>query len=88
MKFFDRWFEQSSRAVARRVSRRHLLARVGGVLMGGAALPLLPVELPVNRPNSCIRLPARPVMTVARPVHQNSETRVPGRSGLPRDWML
>lgn len=43
MKFFDRWFEQSSRAVARRVSRRHLLARVGGALMGGAALPLLPV---------------------------------------------
>lgn len=44
MNLFDRWIERSSRDMARRTSRRHLLARLGGLVAGGAAaLPLLPV---------------------------------------------
>jgi len=43
MSRLDRWFEGVSRQSARRVSRRNWLSRFGGVLIGGAALPLLPV---------------------------------------------
>ena len=39
----DRWLEGRARELARRTSRRGFLARLGGVLVGGAALPLLPV---------------------------------------------
>ncbi len=39
----DSWLEQRARQVARRTSRRSFLARVGGLIVGGAALPLLPV---------------------------------------------
>ncbi|MGH8630009.1 MAG: methylamine dehydrogenase light chain [Burkholderiales bacterium] len=38
----DRFMESLSRHLARRTSRRSLLARLGAVLVGGAALPLLP----------------------------------------------
>jgi methylamine dehydrogenase light chain len=44
MKALDRWMEASSRRAARSVSRRSFLARLGGVLVGGAMLPLLPVS--------------------------------------------
>ena len=43
MSRLDRWFEGLSRHSARRLSRRHWLSRFGGVLVGGATLPLLPV---------------------------------------------
>ena len=43
MSRLDRWFERTARGVARRSSRRSFLARLGGLLAGGAALPLLPV---------------------------------------------
>ncbi len=43
MSRLDRWFEGLSRQSARRVSRRNWLSRFGGVLVGGATLPLLPV---------------------------------------------
>ena len=40
----DDWMERSARSMARRTSRRSLLARIGTLLAGGAAaLPLLPV---------------------------------------------
>jgi len=39
----DEWLEGRARAIARNTSRRTFLARLGGVLAGGAALPLLPV---------------------------------------------
>jgi len=43
MKWLDRITEDSVRAVARRSSRRSLLAGLGTLLIGAAALPLLPV---------------------------------------------
>jgi len=39
----DRWLEARARAVARRAGRRTFLARLGALLVGGAAVPLLPV---------------------------------------------
>jgi methylamine dehydrogenase light chain len=44
MSWIDRWTEGSARGVARRVSRRSFLARLGAALVGGAAFPLLPVS--------------------------------------------
>ena len=43
MTVLDRWFEQGARQVARQTGRRAFIARLGGLLAGGAALPLLPV---------------------------------------------
>ena len=43
MSRFDGWFERSVRNVARASSRRSFLARLGGLLVGGAVVPLLPV---------------------------------------------
>ena len=39
----DDWMAQLARALARRTSRRSLLAGLGTALLGGASLPLLPV---------------------------------------------
>jgi methylamine dehydrogenase light chain len=44
MRRLDRWTEAASRRAARGLSRRHLLARLGAALVGGATLPLLPVS--------------------------------------------
>ena len=41
--WFDRLFESSARSLASRVSRRSFLVKVAGVLVGTAAIPLLPV---------------------------------------------
>jgi methylamine dehydrogenase light chain len=41
---FDAWVGGVARGVARRTSRRHFLARLGALLAGGAAVPLLPLE--------------------------------------------
>jgi methylamine dehydrogenase light chain len=44
MKIFDRLFEQQARQLAQRSSRRGLLKGLGSLLVGGAAIPLLPVS--------------------------------------------
>ncbi len=41
--FLDRWVTELSRGLARATSRRHFLSRLGVLLVGGAAMPLLPV---------------------------------------------
>ncbi len=43
MKFLDKLFEQSSRSVAQRSSRRGFLKVFSTALVGGASIPLLPV---------------------------------------------
>ena len=43
MKWLDTLTEQSTRHIARRTSRRSLLASIGTMLVGATALPLLPV---------------------------------------------
>ena len=43
MKWLDSLTEQSTRHMARRTSRRSLLASIGTMLVGASALPLLPV---------------------------------------------
>ncbi|MBV9344758.1 MAG: amine dehydrogenase [Gammaproteobacteria bacterium] len=44
MRSLDQLFEHSSRSLARRTSRRSLLATLGGLLTGTAVLPLLPID--------------------------------------------
>ena len=45
MQWLDRFFEQSTRAVAQRSARRSALARIGRVLVGAAVvLPVLPFD--------------------------------------------
>lgn len=39
----DNWFEQRSRTIAKKTSRRGIFAILGGTLVGVAGLPLLPV---------------------------------------------
>ena len=43
MSSIDRYADRMARALAQRTSRRGVLARVGTVLLGAAAIPLLPV---------------------------------------------
>ena len=55
MSRLDRWSEDAARALARRTGRRTFLARLGMLLVGGAALPLLPVARAGGEPT---RVPA------------------------------
>jgi len=43
MKWLDKFSENSARSVARQSSRRSFIARVGTLMLGTAAVPLLPV---------------------------------------------
>ena len=43
MKWFDNWAEHTTRSIAHHSSRRSFLSRFGRVLVGAAAIPLLPV---------------------------------------------
>ncbi len=48
LSWLDRYMENSSRTLASRQSRRSFLSRLGGGLVGAAALPLLPVSRLAN----------------------------------------
>ncbi len=43
MAWFDEFTEKSLRSLAQKTSRRSLLTRLGAIMVGGAAVPLLPV---------------------------------------------
>jgi methylamine dehydrogenase light chain len=68
MNWLDRYSEKSARLAARRLSRRSLIAGLGTLLAGAAALPLLPVARgaepapgrPGTKPGSPAGLPADP----------------------------
>src|SRR5262249_50472826 len=49
-RWIDRVVERSARGLARRTSRRGFLSRLGTMLVGGAALPLLPVARAAEEP--------------------------------------
>ncbi|MDJ0869844.1 MAG: methylamine dehydrogenase light chain [Myxococcota bacterium] len=53
----DAWLEHSTRQLARRTGRRTFLARLGALLVGAAAAPLLPVTRATAQP---ARAPAAP----------------------------
>ncbi|UCE85049.1 MAG: methylamine dehydrogenase [Deltaproteobacteria bacterium] len=52
MSRFDLWFAQSARALARRTSRRSFLSRLATLILGGSALPLLPVARAAAQPRA------------------------------------
>lgn len=57
MNLFDKWFNESSRQLARRTSRRSFLNRLGLVTLGLSAAPLLPMAraaAPVSTPGAPI----------------------------------
>ena len=39
----DGWVERHARRLARRIDRRSFLARLGALIAGGVAVPLLPI---------------------------------------------
>jgi len=43
MKWLDKFSENSARSIARQSSRRSFVARLGTLMLGAAAVPLLPV---------------------------------------------
>lgn len=58
MNLFDRIFEKSARTIAQRSSRRGILKTLGGGLVGGALIPLLPVARAADStPDSPSKLP-------------------------------
>lgn len=50
MSRLDGWMEATSRAVARRTSRRGLLGSLGALLVGVGSLPLLPIARGADKP--------------------------------------
>ncbi|KLV10558.1 MULTISPECIES: methylamine dehydrogenase light chain [Photobacterium] len=52
MRFFDKFFEKSARSAAQTSSRRGAMKKLGGMLVGGAAIPLLPVARAAEKPSA------------------------------------
>ena len=60
MNALDGWLERKARGLARFTSRRSFLARLGVLLAGGAALPLLPVARAHATPGARVAKPGEP----------------------------
>ena len=58
MKRFDSFVENRVRAIARRTDRRGFLGRIGFLLIGGAAVPLLPISRGAAESTPSPRVPA------------------------------
>jgi methylamine dehydrogenase light chain len=56
----DRVFEQSARSLAKRTSRRSLLASLGRMLTGAALLPLLPIDRTARAQSAAASAVAKP----------------------------
>ncbi len=54
----DAWWEERARRLARNAGRRTFLARMGTLLVGGTALPLLPVARAYGEGKKSARVPA------------------------------
>ncbi len=50
MSFFDKFFEKSVRSAAQTSDRRGAMRKLGGLLVGGATIPLLPVARASEKP--------------------------------------
>ena len=59
MRWFDSLAEGSTRAIAKRTSRRGFLGSLGGVLMGAAVVPLLPVARGAEPPKPAAQSPGK-----------------------------
>ena len=63
MKLFDSFIENRTRDIARRTDRRNFLGRLGLLLIGGTALPLLPVSRAAaqSSPNPRVQAPTEDI---------------------------
>jgi methylamine dehydrogenase light chain len=78
MHALDRMFESSARSLARRTSRRSLLAGLGRILTGAALMPLLPIDRTARAqtaPPGAGRSAPAPTGTPARGVAANKPSQ-------------
>ncbi len=61
MTWFDSWVENSARGLARRTSRRSMIAQLGSWVLGVATVPLLPVARGADTQNAGAADPGDPL---------------------------
>jgi len=79
MSLFDDLSEHSARKVAQQTSRRGFLGRLGSLIVGGAAIPLLPVE----RASAASAAPAKTDSDNGYPGVASQAPVQPGEEGDP-----
>lgn len=79
----DRMFENSARSLAKRTSRRSVLALIGRMLTGAALIPLLPIDRSARAqtpPAPAGKSPAPSTPATANPATGDSPSSPPARS--------